>query len=303
MPRIQLPVTAFLASLAGALAHPILTADAQARPEILVSTDWLTNHLRDRDLVVVHTASQRSDYDAGHIPGARWLPWNAITRTHDGLSVELPDPSALDSVLESLGITNQSRIVVSGGPITMTSRVYYTLEYFGLGERVSLLDGGIDAWREEGRPVERMAPALTRGNVTLRPRPERRVDAPRIAARTPASKVKVLDARVPEFWTGLASNNNPRPGRVPTAANIPFTWLTGEFARFRDRDRLSRLFERAGVQAGDTVVTYCHIGMQASVLFVASRLLGHEAALYDGSFEDWSRRTELPVVGPDTTRR
>jgi thiosulfate/3-mercaptopyruvate sulfurtransferase len=305
MSRIPVTVTAFLASLAVGLALPVLTASAQSGTEILVSTDWLANRLRDRDLVVVHIASQRSDYDAGHIPGARWLPWTAMTRTHDGLSVELPDAAALDSVLESLGITNQSRIVVSGGPITMTSRVYYTLEYFGLGDRVSLLDGGIDAWREEGRPVERAAPVPARGNVTLRPRPERKVDAPWIAAKTsaPAPKVRVLDARVPEFWTGLASNNNPRPGRVPTAANIPFTWLTGEFARFRDRDRLARLFERAGVQAGDTVVTYCHIGMQGSVLFVAARLLGFEAALYDGSFEDWSRRTDLPVVGPDTTRR
>jgi thiosulfate/3-mercaptopyruvate sulfurtransferase len=308
MQRIQVTAGVFLTTFAAALTSPdpspARAAVLQPAAEILVTTEWLAAHLPDRDLVILHTASQRSDYDAGHIPGAQWLPWNAVTRSVDGLSVELPDAARLDSALESLGVTDASRIIISGGPITMTARVYFTLDYFGLGDRVALLDGGIDAWREEGRPLERAARVAARGSVTLRPRPDRKVDAAWIAARTSAagSRIRVLDARVPEFWSGLSSNNNPRPGRVPFAQNVPFTWLTGEFARFRDRDRLSRLFERAGVQPGDSVVTYCHIGMQGSVLFVAARLLGYEAALYDGSFEDWSRRTDLPVAGPDTTR-
>jgi len=191
--------------------------------------------------------------------------------------------------------------VISGGPITMTARAYFTLDYFGLGDRTSLLDGGIDAWREEGRAVERTAPTPARGVLTLRPQPEKLADAPWIAsqAATAGGPVAVLDARAPEFWAGLASNNNPRPGRLAMAAgNVPFTWVTGEFARYRDRERLAQLFARAGVKPGNKVVTYCHIGMQASVLFVAARLLGYDAAMYDGSFEDWSRRTELPVAGP-----
>lgn len=276
---------------------------AQSAP-VLVTTEWVASRLADPGLVVLHVSSQRSDYDAGHIPGSRWLSWQALTRQRDGLSIELPDVAALDSVLESLGVSDGSRIVISGGPITMTARAYFTLDYFGLGDRTSLLDGGIDAWREEGRAVERTVPAPARGTLTLRPQPQKLADAPWIAshaatAASVASPIVVLDARAPEFWAGLASNNNPRPGRLPMATgNVPFTWVTGEFARYRDRERLAQLFTRAGAKPGSKVVTYCHIGMQATVLYVAARLLGYDAAVYDGSFEDWSKRTELPVAGP-----
>lgn len=279
------------------LAAPV---SAQSAP-VLVTTDWLASNLGHSGLVVLHVSSQRADYDAGHIPGSRWLPWQSITRQRDGLSIELPDAAVLDSVLESLGVSNGSRIVISGGPITMTARAYFTLDYFGLGDRTSLLDGGIDAWREEGRTVEHTMASVARGTLTLRPQPGKLADAPSLSAQTaaPAGQITVLDARAPEFWAGLASNNNPRPGRLPMAAgNLPFTWVTGEFARYRDRDRIGQLFLRAGAKPGNKVVTYCHIGMQASVLYVAARLMGYEAAVYDGSFEDWSKRSELPVTGP-----
>lgn len=289
-----------LPALALAISPPLARLSAQSAP-ILVTTDWLASHLADPGLVVLHVSSQRADYDAGHIPGARWLSWQSLTRQRDGLSIELPDAAALDSALESLGVSDGTRVVISGGPITMTARAYFTLDYFGLGGRTSLLDGGMDAWREEGRTVERAAPTVARGTLTLRPQPGKVVDAPWISsqAASPATPVAVLDARAPEFFAGLASNNNPRPGRLPMAAgNVPFTWVTGEFARYRDRGRLAQLFTRAGVKPGNKVVTYCHIGMQASVLYVAARLLGYDAAVYDGSFEDWSKRTDLPVTGP-----
>ncbi len=272
---------------------------AQASGSILVSTQWLEQHLRDADLVVIHTSGQKSDYDAGHVPGARFLPLQAYTTQRDGLSSELPDPALLDSALEAIGVSDHSRIVVTGGPITNTARLFFTLDYFGLGARLSLLDGGIDAWREEGHPLERAAPPTPRGTVTLRPQPDKRVDAHWIMAKAglQGGHVAVLDARVPEYFEGLLANNTPRAGHLPTAKNVPYSWLTGELTRFRDRDKLARLFARAGVTPGDTVVTYCHIGMQASVLYVAARVLGYPAAVYDGSFEDWSRRSELPVTG------
>jgi thiosulfate/3-mercaptopyruvate sulfurtransferase len=145
--------------------------------------------------------------------------------------------------------------------------------------------------------VERSQPTPpAHGNVTLHAQLAKLADARWIVSNaTPDKHVAVLDARLPEFFAGLAINNTPRAGRLPTAQNVPFTWLTGEMTRFRDRGKLERLFAQAGVKAGDTVVTYCHIGMQGSVLYVAARLLGHDAMLYDGSFEDWSRRSELPI--------
>ncbi len=286
-------------SLCVALGSGARRCDAQPSGTIVVSTEWLARHLRDANLVVIHTSGQKSDFDAGHVPGARFLPWQAFTRQRDGLSSELPDPAILDSALEAIGVSDHSRIVVTGGPITNTARLFYTLDYFGLGAQLSMLDGGIDAWREEGRPLERAAAPTSRGTVTLHVQPDKLVDAHWIMAKAglQGGHVAVLDARVPEYFEGMLANNTPRAGHLPTAQNVPYSWLTGELTRFRDRDKLTRLFARAGVTPGDTVVTYCHIGMQASVLYVAARLLGYPAAVYDGSFEDWSRRSELPVTG------
>jgi thiosulfate/3-mercaptopyruvate sulfurtransferase len=281
----------------GTLLAAISATEAQtARSRLLVTTDWLASHLQDPGLVIIHSSGQRSDYDAGHVPGARWLPWQAYTVQKNGLSTELPEAAQLDSALEAIGVSDASRIIITGGPIQTTARLFFTLDYYGLGDRVALLDGGIDAWREEGRPVEREAAAATRGSVTLKPQPAKLADASWIAAN--AGKVKVLDARVPEFYAGMASNNNPRPGHLPDAGNVPFSWVTGELTRFRNDARLERLFAQAGVKRGDKVVSYCHVGMQATVVYLAAKLLGHDAAVYDGSFEDWSKRTDMPVVGP-----
>jgi thiosulfate/3-mercaptopyruvate sulfurtransferase len=286
----------FRLTLCALLVGPGLAA-AQNTP-LLVSTSWLEQHLRDPKLVVIHTAAQKGDYDAGHIPGARWLAWQAYTATLNGLSTEMPSVAALDSALEAIGLNDDSRIVISGGPIQNTARLFFTLDYLGLGERVSLLDGGIDAWRESGRPLEQTAPNVTRGSLTLRPVPAKLADATWLSANLQNPSVSVLDARVPEFYSGMSTNNNPRPGRVPGALNVPFSWLTGEVSTFREPAKLARLFEQAGVKKGTKVVTYCHVGMQASVLYLAARILGYDAAMYDGSFDEWSKRTDLPVQGP-----
>lgn len=270
----------------------------RVRAPVLVSTDWLARRLRDSTLVIIHVAAARGDYDAGHVPGSRFLPWGAYTTRRDSLSIELPDEAALDSALEAIGVTDQSRIIISGGPLVNTARLYYTLDYFGLGARTSLLDGGIEAWREEQRPLSTAPPPVTRGDVTLSRSPARLVDAAWIVGHTdaPTSSVAVVDARAPEFFLGTSEGNMPRAGRLPMAGSLPFTWTTGALGRFRDRMTLEQLLRRAGVARGDTVVAYCHIGMQASVVYLVARIMGYDAALYDGSFEDWSRRRDLPVA-------
>jgi thiosulfate/3-mercaptopyruvate sulfurtransferase len=304
-PAARTPLTACLvlaALLPSALASAASPTTAGPAPTF-VTTDWLAHHLADPDLVVLHASGQRSDYDAGHVPGARFIGWAAYTVTRDSLSTELPVAARFDSLLEAAGVRDGSRIVIAGGPVTLTSRLLVTLDYFGLGTRASLLDGGIDAWREEGRPVSRDSVAVARGDVTLHPSPDRVVDAAWIAAHR-GGDLAIVDARAPEFFEGNASNNNPRAGRLPGAGNVPFTWLTGELGRFRDRAAIERLFARAGARKGERVVTYCHIGIQASVAYVAARSLGCDVSLYDGSFEDWSRRAGLPVSsGPAAAPR
>lgn len=303
--RMILNIILHVATAAALVAQPPVQMAAsvgvdllQGRPvPVLVSTDWLARRLSDTTVVVIHTASARGDYEAGHIPGARFLPWSAYTTGRDSLSIELPDDTAFAAALEALGIRNTSHIIISGGPLVNTARLYFTLDYFGLGHRTSLLDGGMEAWREEQRAISTAEPQVRRGSVTLTRSQARVVDAAWIVRNTsaPTSQVAIVDARAPEFFMGTSSGNQPRAGRLPMAANLPYTWTTGALTRYRDRMTLEKLFRRAGVAKGDTVVAYCHIGMQASVVYLAARVMGYQAALYDGSFEDWSRRKELPV--------
>ena len=283
---------------------PIAGARQPAADTVLVSPAWLAPRLHERDLVVIFAGS-KSDYDAGHIPGARHLPSTAFTaQRHEAaheatLMTELPPIAALDSALEGIGVSDRSRIVIYGSATT-AARLYVTLDHVGLGARTSILDGGMVAWREAGHAVTQDVPMVARGSVTLRPRSDVIADLAAVRAATAGSGVAILDARLPEFYTGASAGQMPRAGHIPTARNLPYTRLLTRGTTFRDIAELQALFTAAGVQPGARVITYCHIGMQASVLYVAARAAGYDARMYDGSFDEWSRKPELAVVRDST---
>jgi thiosulfate/3-mercaptopyruvate sulfurtransferase len=267
---------------------------------VLVSAAWLEPRLQDRDLVVIF-AGAKNDYDTGHVPGARHLPSTAFTaQAHDAgheptLMTELPPLARLDSALEAIGVSNRSRIVIYGGATT-AARLYVTLDHAGLAARTSILDGGMVAWREAGKPISQELPAIDRGALTLSPRADVIADLATIRSATNGSGAAILDARLPQFYSGASAGQMPRAGHIPTAKNLPYTELLTRGTTFRDIAALQALFTTAGVAPGQPVITYCHIGMQASVLYVAARAAGYDARMYDGSFDEWSRRSELPVV-------
>lgn len=274
----------------------ILTASmaaAQGKP-VLVDGKWLAGHLTDRAVVVVHVVQAPAEYNAGHIPGARLLPLASVSINADGLNAQLAPPALVDSVLESIGVSDGQHVVLYGIPLTV-ARAFVTLERVGLRGFVSVLDGGLDLWRESGRPTTREAVAVTPGSFTPR-LDDNVVDAAWISANGQKAGTKVLDARAPEFYLGVSPGATARAGHIPGAANLPFTSLTSELTTMRESGKIRRLFEQAGVGKGDSVVTYCHIGMQASLLYFAARTLGIPVRIYDGSWEDWAKRSELPIV-------
>ncbi len=128
------------------LEHPLLMlalAAAQPNPNLLVSADWLASHRSDGNLVLLHVAREKTDYDKGHLPGARFLPARSLwVSTPPG--VELPPVGQIDSLFEALGVSDDSRIILYGDAWS-TPRAFLSLDYIGLGDRAALLDGGITA--------------------------------------------------------------------------------------------------------------------------------------------------------------
>ncbi|MEO8448216.1 MAG: sulfurtransferase [Gemmatimonadota bacterium] len=282
----------------------LLLAATAASPDIpmLVSTAWLAEHRNDPKLVILQIGDARSKpaYDQGHIPGAQFMnPFRELAAPHveGGLALELPPEAQLDSVLEAHGISNDSYVVLvhAGEYFSPTSRTFLTLEYAGLGGRISILDGGLELWKTEGRPVSTDVPTPARSSFKLALHPNVVVDANWVRDHLTDQKVRILDARDSTFYYG-ADAHQARSGRIPGAASMPFGSVIAEGGKFKALSTLRSQFEAAGVKPSDTVVSYCHIGQQASLIWYTARLLGYKAALYDGSFQDWSARSDLPVV-------
>lgn len=270
----------------------------KVRESMVVSTDWLSKHLNDKTLVLLHVGDKK-EYDAAHIPRAQFIQLSDIsTPRGQGLILELPAVAQLKAAFEKFGVSDNSRIVIYFGKdwVTPTARVYFTLDYLGLGNRASILDGGMPAWQAEHRPVTAEVTARKAGSITPRPNTKLVVDAEWVKANLKNPGVAILDARASKFYTGADAGQMPRAGHILGAKSIPFSALVEDASnKFKSPEVLRKLFTDEGVKPQDSVATYCHIGQQASLLYFVARYLGYDAHLYDGSFDDWSRRPELPV--------
>jgi thiosulfate/3-mercaptopyruvate sulfurtransferase len=285
--------------LAGALpAADMACGGHGTRDSLLVSTGWLAQHAADPQLVILEIGS-RSHYDEGHIPGALFLEYmdTHTMKSPAGLTLELLPMPDLARVFEKLGVGNTSRIVLywSADQFAPTTRVFWTLDAMGLGARTSVLDGGFPAWKSEGRPVEAKVRPVAPGKLTLCPQNDVLADAPYILANLHQAGVHIVDARAPEYFSGARHGNGKVDGHIPGATNITFSTLLDGQGKFKTPEVLAAMFRDAQVKPGDRVVSYCHIGQQATVVYFVARLLGYDARLYDGSWEDWGSRGDYPV--------
>ena len=275
----------------------IAAAQGKVRESMIVSTDWLDKHLKDDNLILFQVGDKK-EYDAAHIRGAQFIQLTDISMRGQGLILELPPVDQLKTAFEKFGVTDKSRIIVYFGKdwVTPTARVFFTLDYLGMGDRTSILDGGLPAWQAEKRAVTSDVPTIKPGSFTPRPNSKLVVDAAWVSANLSKPDVAILDARAAKFYTGEDAGQMPRGGHIPRAKSIPFSTLVEESTnKFKSPETLRALFTTAGVAAKSTVATYCHIGQQASLLYFVARYLGYDAHLYDGSFQDWSNRSDLPV--------
>jgi thiosulfate/3-mercaptopyruvate sulfurtransferase len=286
---------AILALLILILAQPVLAGTP--RDKLVVTPAWVAARLGDPDLVILQVGD-KPGYQAGHIPGARLLMLSDIAAPStgpDSLILQMPEREALRARLAAFGVSDKSKIVVypTREGIQSATRVIFTLDAAGKGARTFLLEGGMSAWTASGGKASTEAPVVTPGKLSaLKMRPLV-VDAAFVREHTGKPGFVVVDARVPDFYSGARSGGMPskphKAGHIAGAQSLPFTSVTTPDFKLASAEEIAANFKAAGVKSGDTVVAYCHVGQQATATIFAARTLGLKVLLYDGSFEEWSR--------------
>lgn len=279
-----------------------------ARPDALVSTDWLAGHLDDAGVRVVDATwylpnqkrTGREDFDERRIPGAVFWDIDAIADPATDLPHMLPNAAAFAAAMGALGIGDGMRVVVYDSfGLMSAARAWWTLRHFG-HDAVAVLDGGMPKWLAESRPVERTPPrAPAPARFTAKPRPAlaRSLDAMRRNLDSRAEQV--LDARSAGRFAGTEPELRPqcRSGHIPGSLNLPFGDLIDPATKtVRPAEALAQRFAAAGVDPARTVITSCGSGITACVLALGLHLVGRDdVAVYDGSWTEWGGRRDTPV--------
>jgi thiosulfate/3-mercaptopyruvate sulfurtransferase len=274
---------------------PAHGAEPKFRPEMLVTTGWLAENLNEPDVIVLCINSTPEFYTKGHIPGARQIKLDEIAVTRDGIPNELPSVEILQHVFAAAGVSNSSRVVLYGERFNLfAARAYFTLDYLGLAARVALLDGGIEKWTAERRPLSTEIPQAKTTTLVVSPRPEILVDtkAMRDLSQKKPGSAALIDARPTKEFTGeQLSEDVAKAGHIPGAKGL--FWMDMLVSRqnpvLKPEAELRRMYSEVNARAGQPLVTYCRTGMQAAFDYFVAKYLGYDPSMYDASFFEWSK--------------
>ena len=282
-------------------------------PDSLVSTEWLAEHVNEPQLRVVDIrgyvnttdlgggrqraeyVGARDEYEAGHIPGAVYVDWTAdITDPDNPVKAQIAPPERFAAAMEARGIGDDSDAVIvdhTGGHFA--TRLWWALRYYG-HDRAAVLDGGFSKWMAEGRPVDGKTATVAPARFTPRTQPELRVEAEEVLGAVNGGTL-IVDARDEGQFSGSVVRGS-RGGHIPTAMNIPARSLFNADGTWKSVDELHEILDVGGVAPGDRVIAYCNGGVTATAVLYALHRTGHTGyANYDGSWNEWGERLELPV--------
>ena len=274
--------------------------------DMLVSTERLAEELAAPDLAVLDASlhlpmaerDARAEFEAAHIPGARFLDLAGLHDPASALPGKVPDGDRVARWLGERGIGAQTRIVLyDDSDLRSACRAWVLLDLAGLGN-IAVLDGGLAKWRAESRPLESGMPetaAMDRPATTVRITDIR--DKAAMLANLDDHREQVVDARDAGRFTGSVEDtvHGLPGGHVPGARHLFFRDVLAEDGTFRDPETLGALFDKAGLDLDRPIVTTCGSGVTASVLLFALRLLGApQTALYDGSWSEWGADPDTP---------
>ena len=275
---------------------------AQVSSQMLVSTEWLAEHLNDADVLVLCVAGNPGFYSRGHIPGARLLNFSEIVVTSNGIPNQLPPTEQLKKAFEAVGASDLTRIVLYGERSgLLAAHAFWTLDYMGVGDHAALLDGGLEKWQAEGRPLSQENPRNVQGHLSVFANPSVMISAAELETllkRSP-NTVTLLDARPSAEFTGeKVSEDATKAGHIPSARSL--YWKrnieNSQNPILRRDSELRAMYEELGASAERPLITYCRTGMQSSFDYFVARYLGYKPQMYSGSFLDWAR-SGLPVEG------
>jgi len=289
-------------------------------PQYLVETEWLAAHLADPELRVFDCTtfldpdpvkvfvvrSGRPEWEQGHIPGAGHLDLQGeLSDASSPFRFTMPSAEQFAGAMSRHGVGEGTRVVLySAGSVIWAARIWWMLRAFGF-DNAAILNGGIDKWKAEGRPLSTEAPRHAPARFVARPRPEMTATKSQVAAALDNPRVRIVNALTAKQHTGEGGVHYGRPGRIAGSVNVPAHRLVdGERKVFLPAGELAAMFAETGADRAEKVITYCGGGIAASADAFVLALLGHDnVALYDGSLSEWVKDPAAPMeTGPEKQR-